>query len=72
MCHAKIFQLDSKWCTSIELKVDGAGRIIDHVNASFAVHEESSSHTGGRTKYNWNSINQIKRKNKAKNYTGGE
>jgi hypothetical protein len=71
MCHARIFKLYSKWCTSNELKADGVNRMIEHVDASFAVHEELLSHTGGRTKYSWNSINEIKRKNKAKRYTGG-
>jgi len=57
---------------ALVLKADGASRMIEHVDASFAVHEELLSHTGGRTNYNWNSINQIERKHKAKNSTGGE
>jgi hypothetical protein len=77
MCHTKIFQVYSKWCTSIELKADGASRMIEHVHASCfccTVHEELLSHTGGGTKYNWNSIKQIERKHKhkEKNSTGGE
>jgi len=37
---------------ALVLKADGASRMIEHVDASFAVHEELLSHTGGRTKYN--------------------
>lgn len=57
---------------ALVLKADGASRMIEHVHASFAVHEELLSHTGGGTKYNWNSIKQIERKHKEKNCTGGE
>jgi len=37
---------------ALVLKADGASRMIEHVHASFAVHEELLSHTGGGTKYN--------------------
>jgi hypothetical protein len=37
---------------ALVLKVDGTSRMIEHADASFAVHEELLSYTGGRTKYN--------------------
>lgn len=70
MCHAKIFQVYSN--DALVLKADGASRMIEHVHASFAVHEDLLSHTGGRTKYNWNSIKEMERKHKEKISTGGE
>ena len=50
MCHAKIFQVYSN--DALVLKADGASRMIEHVHASFALHGQLLSYTGGRTKYN--------------------
>ena len=57
---------------ALVFKADGASRMIEHVHASFAVHEDLLSHTGGRTKYNRNSIKEMERKHKEKISTGGE